>query len=187
LRHENLDEAAESVRLLRSLLPNGKVVLIVEIDGHVPDLLAISPDACVVNLGSRDILLKALELVFMDQRVFVGPIAKTILELTATTTSNNNETERGDGGPHSNGSLSPRERQILVSLAEGKSNKLIARQYSLSEATVKVHLKAVLRKLSKHNRTEAAVWAIEHGFQYHFPEHSGLLSSATNARGRDAA
>jgi two-component system nitrate/nitrite response regulator NarL len=173
-------------------MPNGKVVLILETDGNdLPGLPAISPDACVVNLSSRDILLKTLELVFMDQRAFVGPIAKTILELEATTTNNNtnnnNGTERGGSEPDSNRSLSPRERQILICVAEGKSNKLIARQYSLSEATVKVHLKAVLRKLGKHNRTEAAIWAVEHGFQNHFPEHSGLLSSATNGRGRDAA
>jgi two-component system nitrate/nitrite response regulator NarL len=156
-------------------MPNGKVVLIVETNGNGPNLLAISPDACVVNLGSRDILLKTLELVFMDQRAFVGPIAKTVLELTATTTSNNNEPKRESG---SNGSLSPRERQILVSLAEGKSNKLIARQYSLSEATVKVHLKAVLRKLRKHNRTEAAIWAIEHGFRDRPSEERRIVSDA---------
>jgi two-component system nitrate/nitrite response regulator NarL len=178
LRQEKLDETAETVRLLRSLMPNGKVVLVIETDGNdVPDLLAISPDACVVNLGSRDILLKTLELVFMDQRAFVGPIAKTVLELTATTTSNNNEPKREPG---SNGSLSPRERQILVSLAEGKSNKLIARQYSLSEATVKVHLKAVLRKLRKHNRTEAAIWAIEHGFRDRLSEHRHIVSDSSS-------
>src|SRR5262249_17721332 len=63
----------------------------------------------------------------------------------------------------SNASLSPRERQVLISIAEGKSNKVIARQYNLAESTVKVHLKAVLRKLGKLNRTQAAIWAIEHG------------------------
>jgi two-component system, NarL family, nitrate/nitrite response regulator NarL len=65
--------------------------------------------------------------------------------------------------PDSNGSLSPREHQILNALAEGKSNKVIARQYGLAEATVKVHLKAVLRKIGKQNRTQAAIWAIENG------------------------
>jgi two-component system nitrate/nitrite response regulator NarL len=179
LRQERLDETAETVRLLRSLMPNGKVVLILETDGNdVPDLLAISPDACVVNLGSRDVLLKTVELVFMDQRAFVGPIAKTVLELQATTTNNNNGTVRGGSEPGSNGSLSPRERQILISLAEGKSNKLIARQYSLSEATVKVHLKAILRKTGKHNRTEAAIWAVEHGLSDHLSEHRSIVSDA---------
>jgi two-component system nitrate/nitrite response regulator NarL len=179
LQRDRLDEAAENVRLLRSLMPNGKVVLVVETDGNELGLLAISPDACVVNLGSRDILLKSLELVFMDQRVFIGPIAKTVFELTATTTSNNNGIERGVSESDSNGLLSPRERQILNSLADGKSNKLIARQYNLSEATVKVHLKAVLRKLGKHNRTEAAIWAIEHGLR-DLSEHRHIVSDASS-------
>src|SRR5262249_11302415 len=76
----------------------------------------------------------------------------------------------------SNASLSPRERQILISIAEGKSNKLIARQFSLTESTVKVHLKAVLRKLGKQNRTQAAIWAIEHGLV-----HGSIVPDATEA------
>jgi two-component system, NarL family, nitrate/nitrite response regulator NarL len=49
----------------------------------------------------------------------------------------------------------------------------------LSEATVKVHLKAILRKTKTHNRTQAAIWAIEQGFQDHFSEHSrGMLTGA---------
>jgi two-component system, NarL family, nitrate/nitrite response regulator NarL len=164
LRHGKLDEAAESVRLLRSLLPHdGKVVLIVESDAtiDVPRLLALSSDGCIVNLGSRDSLLKTLELVFMDERIFAIP--KSIATTATESTSNNNGLSKIVNEPGSNGSLSPRERQILNTLAEGKSNKLIARQHGLSEATVKAHLKAVLRKIGAHNRTQAAIWAIEHG------------------------
>ena len=58
--------------------------------------------------------------------------------------------------------LSSREREILLSLAEGKSNKLIARMYNLSEATVKVHIKSILRKTRTQNRTQAAIWAVNH-------------------------
>jgi two-component system, NarL family, nitrate/nitrite response regulator NarL len=182
-----LDEAAESVRLLRSLLAHGgKVVLIVETDAtiDVPRLLTVSSDGCIVNLGSRDNLLKTLELVFMDQRIFAIPssIAKTATESTsnnnAPTNSNNNGPTNIVNEPDSNGSLSPRERQILNSLAEGKSNKIIARQYGLSEATVKVHLKAVLRKTGKQNRTQAAIWAIERGLCEPVSEERSILSDA---------
>jgi two-component system, NarL family, nitrate/nitrite response regulator NarL len=164
LQHGKLDEADESVRLLRSLLPHGgKVVLIVETDPtiNVPRLLTLSSDGCIVNLGSRDSLLKTLELVFMDEQIFAIP--KSIATTATETTSNNNGPTNILHEPNSNG-LSPRERQILNTLAEGKSNKVIARQYGLSEATVKVHLKAILRKTKVHNRTQAAIWAIEHGF-----------------------
>jgi DNA-binding CsgD family transcriptional regulator len=60
--------------------------------------------------------------------------------------------------------LSPRERQVAMCLAHGKSNKEIARLCTISEATVKVYLKAILRKMRLKNRTQAAVWVIRHGF-----------------------
>jgi DNA-binding NarL/FixJ family response regulator len=55
--------------------------------------------------------------------------------------------------------LTPRQREVLARLAEGKSNKLIARELGLSESTVKVHLLAVFRELGAHNRTEAVLIA----------------------------
>jgi DNA-binding NarL/FixJ family response regulator len=55
--------------------------------------------------------------------------------------------------------LTPRESEVLRSLARGYSNKEIARELDVSAATVKVHLKTLLRKLQVRNRTEAAVWA----------------------------
>jgi hypothetical protein len=47
-------------------------------------------------------------------------------------------------------------------LQNGKSNKVIARELGLSEATVKVHIKNVMRKLGVANRTEAAIWMTKH-------------------------
>lgn len=184
----NLDEVAESVRLLRSLMPNGKVVLVAETAGRIDlqRVLAFSPDACIFTVGSRDILLKILDLTFMDQRVFVlsDSIATTASDSSAKTARNGHDNSAGglpsyQRGTNGHSSLSPRERQILISLATGKSNKAIARLYDLSEATVKVHLKAILRKTGKQNRTQAAIWAIEHGFRDHFSEHSrGTLTEA---------
>ncbi len=59
------------------------------------------------------------------------------------------------------GELTPREREILCLLAEGQSNKVIARNLGISDGTVKLHVKAILRKLSVHSRVEAAVMAVE--------------------------
>ena len=58
-------------------------------------------------------------------------------------------------------SLTPREMEILCHLAEGESNKVIARNLSISDGTVKLHVKAILRKLEVHSRVEAAVMAVE--------------------------
>ena len=56
--------------------------------------------------------------------------------------------------------LTRREMLILRSLMEGASNKVIA--LKLTESTVKVHMKAILRKLRLQNRTQAAIWARDH-------------------------
>ncbi len=56
--------------------------------------------------------------------------------------------------------LTEREQEILAGLAQGQSNKLIARSLRISEATVKVHVKNLLKKLGFRSRLEAAVWAV---------------------------
>ncbi len=66
----------------------------------------------------------------------------------------------GNGSaPQALAQLTPRQRDVLRLLAEGKSNKLIARELHLTESTVKVHLLAVFRLLGAHNRTEAVMIA----------------------------
>lgn len=61
--------------------------------------------------------------------------------------------------------LTPRESEILALLAEGQSNKVIARNLGISDGTVKLHVKAILRKLGVHSRVEAAVIAVEQGLR----------------------
>src|SRR5690348_6535350 len=171
LQNGNLDEVAAAIRLLRSLLLDGKVVLVAEAEGRTDPqrVLALSADACIFNLGSRDALIKVLDLTFLDQRVFV--FAKSI---AATSKEEHGEstdpaTDSQSSGPYRLGpkvqSLSPRESQILACLAQGNSNKVIARLHNLSEATVKVHLKAILRKIKVANRTQAAIWAVQQGLR----------------------
>jgi two-component system, NarL family, nitrate/nitrite response regulator NarL len=59
--------------------------------------------------------------------------------------------------------LSARQQSILRCLVQGDSNKTIARKIGISEATVKVHVKAVLRRICVSNRTQAAIWAMTNG------------------------
>jgi two-component system nitrate/nitrite response regulator NarL len=58
--------------------------------------------------------------------------------------------------------LSEREKQIIDGLVKGQPNKTIARICGITEATVKVHMKAILRKVPCSNRTQVAIWALEH-------------------------
>lgn len=63
----------------------------------------------------------------------------------------------------SRANLSNRETDVLCCLMAGLSNKLIARKLDVSEATIKVHVKAILRKIKVGNRTQAAIWATSKG------------------------
>jgi DNA-binding NarL/FixJ family response regulator len=68
--------------------------------------------------------------------------------------------ERGPYG--SLDSLTPREREVLVMIADGRSNREIARGLNVSEKTVKAHVSSVLAKLGVQDRTQAAVFAVRH-------------------------
>ncbi len=59
--------------------------------------------------------------------------------------------------------LSPREREILLLIARGDSNKLIARELDIAETTVKIHVQHILRKLGLSSRVQAAVFATSQG------------------------
>ena len=72
------------------------------------------------------------------------------------------EPPEGEEGPFD--ILTPREREILTLLAEGLSNRGIGNTLGISEGTVKVHVKAILRKLGVTSRVAAAVLAVEHGW-----------------------
>jgi len=62
-------------------------------------------------------------------------------------------------------SLTDREQQILKLIANGMSNKMIARHFDIVESTVKVHVKHLLKKLGLRSRVEAAIWAIENNLK----------------------
>ena len=58
--------------------------------------------------------------------------------------------------------LTDREREILMHISLGESNKVIARKLDIAETTVKVHVKHLLKKLGLKSRVDAAVWAVTH-------------------------
>lgn len=69
---------------------------------------------------------------------------------------------RAEGGHREkqDGGLTERETEIVTLISRGFSNKLVARKLDISEGTVKVHVKHILKKLSLHSRIEVAVWAL---------------------------
>jgi len=108
----------------------------------------MDPDDLVVAL--RDII---------SGKTVVAPDLAPVL--ASAVQGDNNEKEEEQEDPFA--VLTPREFEILTLLAEGQSNKVIARNLGISDGTVKLHVKAILRKLNISSRITAAVMAVEHG------------------------
>lgn len=181
-------ETLQAVRSLREVIPDGKIVAIGERYGRLDfgEIFECGADGIVFNVGSGEGLLKVFDLTFLGQQV-------VILDLTArskphreeaqpivpfdpvTITATKSERENGSMTTTIRGSLavgltahlSDREQQVLLCVARGETNKTIARSCSITEATVKAHVKAILRKIALRNRTQAALWAVEKGLLYH--------------------
>jgi two-component system nitrate/nitrite response regulator NarL len=68
--------------------------------------------------------------------------------------------------------------QILRCLLNGDSNKMIANHLNITEATVKVHLKSLLRKINASNRTQAAIWALNNGIGGEMSSGAGAVAAS---------
>ena len=120
-----------------------------------------------LRTGAQGYLLKDMEpdeLVGALRDIEKGKnvVAQDLTDALARMVQGETSLEDNDG-PFS--TLTPREHEILCLLAEGQSNKLIARNLGISDGTVKLHVKAILRKLGIHSRVEAAVIAVEQGLR----------------------
>ncbi|TPI63763.1 response regulator transcription factor [Mesorhizobium sp. B3-1-3] len=125
-------------------------------------------DAYLTKAAARETFIKTIELVMLGQTVLPAETSMFIQDIwpsmkydaahdlaKVALKTEDEETELSV--------LSNREKNILHFLIEGESNKIIARKINIAEATVKVHVKAILRKIRVRNRTQAAVWAMNHG------------------------
>ena len=120
--------------------------------------------------GANGYLLKDMEPDALVQSLHEVQSGKTVvapeLAVLLATAVQAGETEpRTEPADNPFSELTPRETEILTFLANGQSNKAIARDLGISDGTVKLHVKAILRKLGVHSRVEAAVIAVEKGLR----------------------
>lgn len=157
----------EACRALRDHLPSARLVLL----GEECDLesaasaFAVGADGYLGKAISCEPLIGALKLILMGEKVLPSQAVEALMRLRTHSLCGDVDSWR------TSVNLSDREVQILSCLIEGEANKIISRRLDITEATVKVHVKAILRKLRVQNRTQAAVWAVNRG----------LVQSATKA------
>lgn len=111
---------------------------------------------------SAGVLIQTLDLVLEGDIILPAALARAVL-MGAQADSERSPSGGCDpsGSGERVGQLSAREIEILKRLVHGDSNKQIGRQLHISETTVKVHVKAIMRKIRVCNRTQAAIWGID--------------------------
>lgn len=167
----DFDVAVEQIELFRSRHPGGRIAIVA--DRYRRDELVSAFRAGVngyfVDVMTSDVLIKSLELVMMGEAVFPPAFLSFVIDPEgddlheAAPRDDNNQVILVAAEDEIARQLSPREKSILRCLIEGDSNKSIARKIDIAEATVKVHVKAILRKIRVHNRTQAAIWGMNNG------------------------
>ena len=108
-------------------------------------------DGILTHELSVDAVVRSLHLVCAGERVISRDLLPIIARGPPPSRSNNEAAWR---------KLTPREEEVLLDLVKGHANKVIARNLGMMEATVKVHIQHLLRKINAQNRTQAVVWAL---------------------------
>jgi two-component system, NarL family, nitrate/nitrite response regulator NarL len=181
--HTGDDFDVEQIELLRNRHPNARVAIVVtryRLDDVVAAFRA-GVNGYFADVTSCEVFAKSVELVMMGEVVF--PPAFLSFALVDDHHVSNRASSVGSSGAMLTAGtidprLSPRERSILRCLTEGDSNKCIARKIEIAEATVKVHIKGILRKIQVQNRTQAAIWGVNHAFLAEAPGTSLVPSNA---------
>ncbi|WP_230533566.1 LuxR C-terminal-related transcriptional regulator [Microvirga roseola] len=152
--------ALETISYLKAEFPQARVAVI----GEGLDLAFVrlgceaGADGFCLSTSGREVLIGSLELILLGEAVVPSALVPAMFK--GVSRRIHSEPQLGlDRSDPRIGRLSSRETEILGCLTEGASNKVIARKLDVAEATVKVHVKAILRKIGAANRTQAAMWA----------------------------
>ena len=188
---DDFDVTLEQIELLREKHPAGRLAIVAD-HYRLADLASAfraGASGYFVNAMTCDLFIKSIELVAMGETIFPPAFLSFALDAESnhvdkpTLRIENSQailvTTKDPIAPH----LSPREKSILQCLIEGDSNKSIARKIDIAEATVKVHVKAILRKVRVQNRTQAAIWGMNNG-SLASPGNGHALPSAVDTSAR---
>jgi two-component system nitrate/nitrite response regulator NarL len=164
---QSISHLLDVIRRVKEQSPKARIVALA--DRFDLDFVRLGHQAGVDGFCSAasapEVLIKSLELVMLGEPVIPSGVLHSIAG-GAFDCPQQPPREHGSEVPNfpdlMGCKLSARETQILNCLQQGAPNKAIARRLDVAEATVKVHIKGILRKIGVANRTQAAIWASQH-------------------------
>lgn len=143
----------DTLRALRKLNIPSKIVIFTVSDNQTDILQALKfgADGFLLKDSEPEDLIKHISKALKGELVISPPLDQVIARSLQSSSTAPSLFEK----------LTKREVDILRGITHGNSNKMIGNEYGITEATVKVHVKGLLKKLSLRTRVEAAVWAVE--------------------------
>jgi two-component system, NarL family, nitrate/nitrite response regulator NarL len=169
---DNPVASIEQIKLFKERYPTGRIAVLADRcqSNEVMCAYRAGANAYLVEVSASNVLIKSLELVMLGETIVPPAILSSVsagddrCEPGVYADVSSRETNAADelisGESVLVPKLSAREKCILRCLLDGDANKVIARKVDIAEATVKVHVKAILRKIRVQNRTQAAIWAM---------------------------
>ena len=149
------------LRRLRALLPRTPIVVVSAVDDPhtMGEVVMAGATAYVPKSAPRQVLVDAIKLILAGGTYLPAEAIAALREAQSAPAAAESSAE----------GLTQRQRRVLTLLAEGRSNKHIARELGISEVTVKAHVSSILRKLGLTNRVQAAIEAREWLARHHDP------------------
>ena len=161
--NQNLGHVLEVIKQAKERFPQARIVALADQFNlsFVQSGYEAGVNGFCLGASGSDVLVKSLELVMLGETMVPSALLRSLMDMASQNQSQphqDNSAEQGLADLKSR-KLSTREAEILGCLTKGEPNKVIARKLDITEATIKVHVKAILRKIGAANRTQAAMWA----------------------------
>jgi len=169
---EDSDSTVAQITLFKEQHPSARVAVLTDHRrlNEMVSAFRAGANLCFAKSADCDAFIKALDLVMLGETILPAELLTLIGDhenARVVGAVDDLAAGRQNGGDMSLqdsveeiAHLSGREKSILRCIVDGDSNKKIARKIDIAEATVKVHVKAILRKIRVNNRTQAAIWAL---------------------------
>jgi two-component system nitrate/nitrite response regulator NarL len=161
---QNTGRVLEVIRQVRAQSPETRIVALA--DQFDLGFVRVAHEAGVngfcLTINDPAVLINSLELVMLGESILPFEVVRSLIERAPQPVDQPVQDDSVTQAKLSDLTackLSAREAEILGCLTKGEPNKIIARRLDITEATIKVHVKAILRKIGATNRTQAAMWA----------------------------